>query len=394
MIEAMACGTPVVAFARLGARGHARRRLRLRGRQHRRGGARRPRRRCELPRKRCRADFEERFTAPRMAARLPGRLRAAGWRVPELDAAPVAPLPTAAEPPSKTRRGDACETPWRAVTSMPKTSVLRHQDSFYILATSTRADDRTRVLKHGETFAVFDRFGDVQPVGLGEQGLYHDGTRFLSRLELRIGGRRPLLLSSTVKEDNDLLAVDLAEPRSRGGGRLAALARGRAARLPHEVPLAAAPATSGCASPTSAASRRRSTCRCRFRRRLRRHLRGARDEARAARPARCRRGRQRDDAGARLSGPRRRRAARRGIDVRSAARRRSLRGRRATDLELARRGRRSRCSSDRRLRGAATSAAAAATHEHALAALTAELGSARLRALPHPTPPATTSTTG
>ena len=90
--------------------------------------------------------------------------------------------------------------------------LLKHQDRFYILATSTRADDRTRVLKHGETFAVFDRFGDVQPVGLGEQGLYHDGTRFLSRLEVRIGGRRPLLLSSTVKEDNDLLAVDLTNP--------------------------------------------------------------------------------------------------------------------------------------------------------------------------------------
>ncbi len=90
--------------------------------------------------------------------------------------------------------------------------LLKHQDRFYILATSTRADDRTRVLKHGETFAVFDRFGDVQPVGLGEQGLYHDGTRFLSRLEVRLGGRRPLLLSSTVKEDNDLLAVDLTNP--------------------------------------------------------------------------------------------------------------------------------------------------------------------------------------
>ncbi len=89
---------------------------------------------------------------------------------------------------------------------------VKLQDNYYILATSTRADDRTRVLKHGETFAVFDRFGDVQPVGLGEQGLYHDGTRFLSRLEVRVGGRRPLLLSSTVKQDNDLLAVDLTNP--------------------------------------------------------------------------------------------------------------------------------------------------------------------------------------
>ena len=90
--------------------------------------------------------------------------------------------------------------------------VVSMHEQYYIQATSSRADDRTRVLKHDETFAVFDRFGDVQPVGLGEQGIYHDGTRFLSRLELRIGGRRPLLLSSTVKKENDLLTVDLANP--------------------------------------------------------------------------------------------------------------------------------------------------------------------------------------
>jgi glycogen debranching enzyme len=87
--------------------------------------------------------------------------------------------------------------------------VVTLHENYYILATSSRTDDRTRVLKHDETFAVFDRFGDVQPVSLGEQGLYHNGTRYLSRLELRIGGRRPLLLSSTVKEENDLLTVDL-----------------------------------------------------------------------------------------------------------------------------------------------------------------------------------------
>ena len=39
--------------------------------------------------------------------------------------------------------------------------VIRLQDQYYILATSARADDRTRVLKHGDTFAVFDRYGDI-----------------------------------------------------------------------------------------------------------------------------------------------------------------------------------------------------------------------------------------
>jgi glycogen debranching enzyme len=90
--------------------------------------------------------------------------------------------------------------------------VIRVEDQYYILATSSLADDRTRVLKEGETFAVFDRYGDIQTLGRGEQGLYHEGTRFLSRFALRLGRNRPLLLSSTVKDDNVLLAVDLTNP--------------------------------------------------------------------------------------------------------------------------------------------------------------------------------------
>jgi hypothetical protein len=42
----------------------------------------------------------------------------------------------------------------------------------HVLAASGLADDRTRVLKHGDTFAVFDHSGDVKPGDLGEEGLY------------------------------------------------------------------------------------------------------------------------------------------------------------------------------------------------------------------------------
>jgi glycogen debranching enzyme len=86
------------------------------------------------------------------------------------------------------------------------------QDQFYILATSARTDDRTRVMKQGNTFAVFDRFGDIEPVGNGELGIYEHDTRILSRLSLRLEGRRPLLLSSTIKDSNAVLAVDLMNP--------------------------------------------------------------------------------------------------------------------------------------------------------------------------------------
>ena len=90
--------------------------------------------------------------------------------------------------------------------------LIQIEGRYYLLATSERVDDRTRVLKSGDTFGVFDRYGDVQPIGLGEQGMYHTDTRFVSQLELRLGDERPLLLNSTVREDNALLTVDLTNP--------------------------------------------------------------------------------------------------------------------------------------------------------------------------------------
>ncbi len=98
--------------------------------------------------------------------------------------------------------------------------VIRVKDQFYVLATSTLADDRTRVLKHGDTFAVFDRYGDMEQIGTGKHGIFHRETRYLSRLTLKLGTERPLLLSSTVKEDNAFLAVDLSNLDIYGEGQV------------------------------------------------------------------------------------------------------------------------------------------------------------------------------
>src|SRR5262249_15938830 len=93
-----------------------------------------------------------------------------------------------------------------------QTNVVVVEVPFYIVAPSPLADEQNRVLKHGETFAVFDHHGDIRPAGLGEEGLYYEGTRFLSASLLRLGKGRPLFLSSTVQEDNALLTVDLPNP--------------------------------------------------------------------------------------------------------------------------------------------------------------------------------------
>jgi glycogen debranching enzyme len=81
-----------------------------------------------------------------------------------------------------------------------------------VLVPSGCIDDRTRVLKHGDTFAVFDHLGQIKPGGLGEEGLYHDGTRYLSRLILELDGQPPFFLGSTVRDENDQLSVALTNP--------------------------------------------------------------------------------------------------------------------------------------------------------------------------------------
>jgi glycogen debranching enzyme len=85
-------------------------------------------------------------------------------------------------------------------------------DAHHVLADSSLTDERIRVLKHGDTFVLFDQYGDIRPSPKGEAGLYHHGTRFLSRFLLEFECARPFLLSSTVRDDNDQLSVALTNP--------------------------------------------------------------------------------------------------------------------------------------------------------------------------------------
>jgi hypothetical protein len=120
----------------------------------------------------CRREFEERFTAQRMARDYLHVYRRM------LDSAGISPSAAMRQVGVRHER--------------PPDEAIRIEDRWYVLATSARAGDPTRVLKHGESFALFDRYGDMPRAGGGEHGLYHQGTRFLSRYELRLNGQRPL----------------------------------------------------------------------------------------------------------------------------------------------------------------------------------------------------------
>jgi glycogen debranching enzyme len=90
--------------------------------------------------------------------------------------------------------------------------VLKLADQYAILSEGEQLPSPARVLKDGDSFAVFDPHGDINPALATEYGLYHAGTRFLSRLELLLATRQPLLLSSTISEDNAVFTADLTNP--------------------------------------------------------------------------------------------------------------------------------------------------------------------------------------
>ena len=92
------------------------------------------------------------------------------------------------------------------------TLVKLHDDKYYILASSSYADTRVLTLNYGDTFGIFDRWGDIKQFGTCVQGVYHQGTRFISDMELEINHYRPMLLSSNIKNENEMLSVDLTNP--------------------------------------------------------------------------------------------------------------------------------------------------------------------------------------
>jgi glycogen debranching enzyme len=91
---------------------------------------------------------------------------------------------------------------------------------YYIVAPEIAIPERTLVLKNDATFGLFNEFGDIDTDARQDEGLYHDGTRFLSRLALSLVGGRPLLLSASARRDNLMISADLTNPDIYHGDRV------------------------------------------------------------------------------------------------------------------------------------------------------------------------------
>lgn len=83
---------------------------------------------------------------------------------------------------------------------------------YHIDAQTSLVERALRTLKHGDAFAVLDAYGDIGTVENTAEGLFFRDMRHLSRYQLWFSGRRPLLLSSVMQDDNAALSVDLTNP--------------------------------------------------------------------------------------------------------------------------------------------------------------------------------------
>src|ERR1700686_5185927 len=93
------------------------------------------------------------------------------------------------------------------------------ESPFYIPMTGPAARPR-RSLKHDDTFIVLDSHGDIGASAGGPDGLFNADTRYLARLELVLDEVQPLLLGSSLRDDNSALTIDLTNPDVYRQGRI------------------------------------------------------------------------------------------------------------------------------------------------------------------------------
>jgi glycogen debranching enzyme len=94
----------------------------------------------------------------------------------------------------------------------PGDSKLGDSNEYSVSASSSLSELKPLVLKHGNAFGVFDSKGDAIAKPGGSEGVYYCDTRHLSHFAISLNERRPIVLSSTLRDDNATLTCDLANP--------------------------------------------------------------------------------------------------------------------------------------------------------------------------------------
>lgn len=87
---------------------------------------------------------------------------------------------------------------------------FRLDEQYYLLASALAQRRPQILLNHAESFAIFDLAGDIPLAHRDAYGLFHRGTRFLHRYELRLNGKLPLLLNSTTALQGSAVVTHLS----------------------------------------------------------------------------------------------------------------------------------------------------------------------------------------
>jgi glycogen debranching enzyme len=81
------------------------------------------------------------------------------------------------------------------------TESIRIGDEYYLLASALAPRRPQVLLNHADSFAIFDLGGDIPLARDEPYGLFHRGTRFLDRFELRLNRSFPILLNTALSPD-------------------------------------------------------------------------------------------------------------------------------------------------------------------------------------------------
>src|SRR4051794_36481327 len=95
-----------------------------------------------------------------------------------------------------------------AIAPRPAVGLDTAEETPFSIPSTGPASRPRRTLKHGDTFLVLDDHGDIGASPGGADGLFHDDTRFLARLEVLVNGLRPPLLGFSARDDDTMLTVD------------------------------------------------------------------------------------------------------------------------------------------------------------------------------------------
>src|ERR1700675_2431652 len=93
------------------------------------------------------------------------------------------------------------------------------ESPFYIPMTGPAARPR-RSLKHDDTFIVLDSHGDIGASAGGPDGLFNTDTPYPPGVEPVLDELQPLLLGSSLRDDNSALTIDLTNPDVYRQGRI------------------------------------------------------------------------------------------------------------------------------------------------------------------------------